>query len=72
VAYRSASADGWWGLSTPAGQKPEVTEAIGSTTIMGRAARPGKIASLVAYLGSPAASYVTGALFAADGDRTAI
>jgi NAD(P)-dependent dehydrogenase (short-subunit alcohol dehydrogenase family) len=53
-------------------QPPEQTEAIGKTTIMARAAQPEEIAGAIAFLASPRASYVTGALFAADGGRTAI
>ena len=53
-------------------QPPDVTEAIGATTIMDRAAQPGEIASVIAFLASPKASYITGAVLAADGGRTAI
>ena len=53
-------------------QRSEVTEAIGATTIMDRAAQPGEIASVIAFLASSKASYLTGAVLAADGGRTAI
>jgi NAD(P)-dependent dehydrogenase (short-subunit alcohol dehydrogenase family) len=53
-------------------QPAEETEAIGATTIFGRAAQPEEIVELITFLASPKTSYVTGAIFAADGGRTAI
>jgi NAD(P)-dependent dehydrogenase (short-subunit alcohol dehydrogenase family) len=53
-------------------QPAEQTEAIGATTIFGRAAETDEIAEVIAFLASSKASYVTGAIFAADGGRTAI
>jgi NAD(P)-dependent dehydrogenase (short-subunit alcohol dehydrogenase family) len=53
-------------------QSDETTDAVGATTIMPRAAQPSEIASVIAFLASPQASYVTGAIFAADGGRSAI
>ena len=50
----------------------ERTEALGTTTLLNRAARPEEIAEVIAFLASPRASYVTGAIVAADGGRTAI
>jgi len=45
---------------------------IGATTALNRVAEPGEIAEVVAFLAFPQASYVTGAVVAADGGRTAI
>jgi NAD(P)-dependent dehydrogenase (short-subunit alcohol dehydrogenase family) len=53
-------------------QSDEVTDAVGATTIMARAAQPGEIANVIVFLASPKASYVTGAVFATDGGRMAI
>jgi NAD(P)-dependent dehydrogenase (short-subunit alcohol dehydrogenase family) len=55
-----------------AGAAAERITALGDTTILGRAAQPEEIAGLIAFLASPRAGYITGAVFAADGGRTAI
>jgi NAD(P)-dependent dehydrogenase (short-subunit alcohol dehydrogenase family) len=54
------------------GATPDRIEALGATTLLARAAQPGEIAGLIAFLASPKASYITGAVIAADGGRTAI
>lgn len=53
-------------------QPSEQTAALGATTLMGRGAQVTEIAEVIGFLASPKASYVTGAIFSADGGRTAI
>ena len=55
-----------------AGALPARTEAVGATTLLNRAAQPGEIADVAAFLASPKASYVTGAVIAADGGLSAV
>jgi NAD(P)-dependent dehydrogenase (short-subunit alcohol dehydrogenase family) len=54
------------------GAAAERIEALGTTTLLKRAADSEEIAEVVGFLASPRASYVTGAIVAADGGRTAI
>jgi NAD(P)-dependent dehydrogenase (short-subunit alcohol dehydrogenase family) len=49
-----------------------LTEAFGSTTLLGRVAEPEEVAAVVAFIASPRASYVTGTVVASDGGRTVV
>jgi NAD(P)-dependent dehydrogenase (short-subunit alcohol dehydrogenase family) len=52
--------------------EPERIATQGAATLLARPAQPGEIAEVIAFLAAPKASYVTGAVFAADGGFTAI
>jgi NAD(P)-dependent dehydrogenase (short-subunit alcohol dehydrogenase family) len=54
------------------GALPERTTALGATTPLNRAADAAEIAEVVIFLASPRASYMSGAIVAADGGRSAI
>ncbi|WP_220093760.1 SDR family NAD(P)-dependent oxidoreductase [Gryllotalpicola protaetiae] len=51
---------------------PARTDALGKTTLLGRAAQPEEIARVIGFVASPAASYITGAVIPVDGGRTAV
>jgi NAD(P)-dependent dehydrogenase (short-subunit alcohol dehydrogenase family) len=50
----------------------EFLDQLGPGTALGRVAEPEEIAEAIAFLVSPRASDVTGAILAVDGGRTAI
>jgi NAD(P)-dependent dehydrogenase (short-subunit alcohol dehydrogenase family) len=54
------------------GAKPEVTDALAATTLLGRAGLPEEIAEVITFLAGPGAAYVTGATIPVDGGRTAV
>ncbi len=54
------------------GASPDRITALGETTLLARAAQPAEIADVIAFLASPKAGYITGAVIPADGGRTAI
>jgi NAD(P)-dependent dehydrogenase (short-subunit alcohol dehydrogenase family) len=52
--------------------KADLIEGLAKTTLLGRGANVDEIAEVIAFLASDKASYLTGAVIAADGGRTAI
>jgi NAD(P)-dependent dehydrogenase (short-subunit alcohol dehydrogenase family) len=56
--------------STP--DKAPLIDQIAKTTLLGRGAQVDEIAEVIAFLASDKASYLTGAIVAADGGRTAV
>jgi 3-oxoacyl-[acyl-carrier protein] reductase len=53
-------------------RREEVLKAVGASRPLGRLARPGEIASVIVFLCSEQASYVTGAAWSADGGTVPI
>ncbi len=53
-------------------EKAPLIEQLGATTLLGRGAQVEEIAEVIAFLASDRASYITGAIVAADGGRTAV
>jgi NAD(P)-dependent dehydrogenase (short-subunit alcohol dehydrogenase family) len=54
------------------GSSRESLTALGKTTLLARTAEAEEIADVIAFLASPAADYITGAVIPVDGGRTAI
>jgi NAD(P)-dependent dehydrogenase (short-subunit alcohol dehydrogenase family) len=54
------------------GSSRESLTARGKTTLLGRTAEAEEIGSVIAFLASPAAGYMTGAVIPVDGGRTAV
>jgi 3-oxoacyl-[acyl-carrier protein] reductase len=60
------------GLADQQGEREEVLAKVGAGRPLGRLAEPGEIASVIAFLCSDRASYVTGAAWSADGGTVPI
>jgi NAD(P)-dependent dehydrogenase (short-subunit alcohol dehydrogenase family) len=57
-------------FSTP--EKASLIEELGKTTLLGRGAQVEEIAEVIAFLASSRSSFVTGAVLAVDGGRSAV
>jgi NAD(P)-dependent dehydrogenase (short-subunit alcohol dehydrogenase family) len=55
-----------------AGSSRESLTALGKTTLLSRTAEAEEIGAVIAFLASPAAGYLTGAVIPVDGGRTAV
>jgi NAD(P)-dependent dehydrogenase (short-subunit alcohol dehydrogenase family) len=54
------------------GSSRESLTALGKTTLLSRATEPDEVGDVIAFPASPAAGYITGAVFPVDGGRTTI
>jgi NAD(P)-dependent dehydrogenase (short-subunit alcohol dehydrogenase family) len=54
------------------GTSTERIDALGATTLLGRAAQPDEIGDVIAFLATDGARYITGATIPVDGGRTAV
>jgi NAD(P)-dependent dehydrogenase (short-subunit alcohol dehydrogenase family) len=54
------------------GSPGERLTALGKTTLLDRTAEAEEIGDVIAFLASPAAGYITGAVIPVDGGRTAV
>ena len=60
------------GLADQQGEREEVLAKVAAGRPLGRLAQPEEIASVIVFLCSPRASYVTGAAWSADGGTVPI